>query len=207
MAVWGSRGSGKTTLLQLAAGLLAPDGGTVSLRAWIWRGCLVGSVRGCCWRRSVGRSVGGRGTRGSRCSITWRCRCWGVAARGVRGRGGGQALTRVGLQGCASKNWSRLTDGERTLVSIAHALVRGPKLLVVDDPTANLDMIEREQIMELLRSAAEDGGIGVLVTVPDMSEMLHAHRIASLSNGRLLVPRTPAGDGGEVIDFPGRLSA
>lgn len=207
VAVWGSRGSGKTTLLQLAAGLMAPDGGTVSFEGMDLASVSRGE-RARLLLEEVGWAQRG-GPRDEGLEMLDYVAMPLLGRRGPRGarRAAAEALTRVGLKGCASKDWSRLTDGERTLVSIAHALVRGPKLLVVDDPTANLDMIEREQIMELLRSAAEDGGLGVLVTVPDMSEMLHAHRIASLSNGRLLVPGTPAGDGGEVIDFPDRRSA
>ncbi len=207
VAVWGSRGSGKTTLLQVAAGLRAPDGGTVSFEgvelARMSRGELARLLlEALGWAQRAGPMDEGLQMLDYVAVPLLGCR----GPRGAR-RAASEALTRVGLRGCAGKEWAQLTDGERTLVSIAHALVRRPKLLVVDDPTANLDMIECEQIMGLLRSAAEEGGLGVLVTVPDMSDMLHAHRIASLSNGRLLVPSGRAGDGGEVIDFPDRRSA
>jgi ABC-type lipoprotein export system ATPase subunit len=209
VAVWGSRGSGKTTLLEVAAGLRAPDDGIVS-----YKGVDLARVSRGERARLLLEEVGWAQRAGPKDETLEMLDYVAVPQLGRRGprgarRAAAEALTRVGLRGCTGKDWSQLTDGERTLVSIAHALVRRPKLLVVDDPTANLDMIECEQIMGLLRSAAEDGGLGVLVTVPEMSNMLHAHRIASLSNGRLLVPSTPAGDGdrGEVIDFPDRRSA
>ena len=99
-------------------------------------------------------------------------------------------LEQVGVRDCADQRWDSLTDGERTLVSIAHALVREPKLLVVDDPTANLDLLQRGKVMALLRGAAEGEGRAVLLTVPDMPEMLNAHQVGSLSEGRLLLSRT-----------------
>lgn len=205
VAVWGSRGVGKSTLARVAVGLEAPDAGTVSFggrdlvavsRAEYAR-LLLEEIG---WAQRVGPRdeelrmldyvamplVGGRGRRRAR-----------QRAAGV--------LARVGLHGCEQMRWEDLTDGERTLVAIAHALAREPRLLVVDDPTANLDMLECKAVMGLLRAAVEQDGLGVLVTVPDMSDMLAAHRIASLSGGRLLVPREPSEDrAAEVIDFPAR---
>jgi ABC-type multidrug transport system ATPase subunit len=202
VAVWGSRGSGKTTLVQIAAGLQPPDEGTVAYRGADLAGVSRGErarllSREIGWAQRAGPMDAGLGVL-DHVAVPMLGR---HGPRGAR-RVAAEALKRVGLHGYAGKDWAQLTDGERTLVSIAHALVRRPRLLVVDDPTANLDVIECEQIMGLLRSAAEEGGLGVLVTVPEMSEMLHAHRIASLSGGRLLVPSAPAGGGGEVIDFP-----
>jgi ABC-type lipoprotein export system ATPase subunit len=205
VAIWGSRGAGKSTLARIAVGLEAPDAGTVNFggqnlaaasRAEYARLLLdeIGWVQRVGPREDELRMLdyvamplfGGRGPRRARQH----------AAR---------VLARVGLRGCERKRWEDLTDGERTLVAIAHALAREPRLLVVDDPTANLDMLECRAVMGLLRAAVEQDGLGILVTVPEMSDMLAAHRMASLSGGRLLVPREPSEDcGADVIDFPGR---
>jgi zinc/manganese transport system ATP-binding protein len=85
-------------------------------------------------------------------------------------------------------------------VAIAHALVREPRLLLLDEQTANLDDLERERVMRLLRKASDEAGIAVLIAVPDASEVLYAHEIRSLSDGRLLAPSE---DPLNVIDFPG----
>lgn len=206
VAVWGSRGSGKTTLVQVAAGLRAPDDGIVS-----FRGADLRNVPRCELARLLREEIGWAQRAGPKDEGLAMLDYVAVpllgrhSPRGAR-RAAAEALTRVGLSECSAR-WTQLTDGERTLAAIAHALVRRPKLLVVDDPTANLDMIECEQVMGLLRCSAEQDGAGVLVTVPEMSEMLHAHRIASLSDGQLLVPSRQPNDRGEVIDFPGRRSA
>ena len=77
------------------------------------------------------------------------------------------------------------------------------RLLLVDDPTAGLGILDRERVVGLLRSAAEDGGLGVLMAVPDMPAMLHAHEVRSLSRGRLLSPADPPPGSGNVVEFPG----
>ena len=58
------------------------------------------------------------------------------------------ALRRVGMSECAGQRWSSLSDGERALVAIAHGIVRAPRLLLVDDPTANLGVCEREEVID-----------------------------------------------------------
>jgi ABC-type multidrug transport system ATPase subunit len=109
-------------------------------------------------------------------------------------------LEQVGVRDCARQRWDSLTDGERTLVSVAHALVREPRLLIADDPTANLDLLQRQEVMTLLSKAAEREGRAVLLTVPDMPEMLNAHQVGSLSEGRLLLSRDE--EPANVVEFP-----
>jgi putative ABC transport system ATP-binding protein len=114
-----------------------------------------------------------------------------------------EALRRVGMSDCAGQRWGGLSDGERALVGIAHGIVRRPRLMLVDDPTANLGVIEREEVVQLLRTLVEETDLAVLMTVPDMPTAMRSHQLTALSGGRLLVP-TPAPErGGNVIDFPG----
>lgn len=207
VAVWGQRGSGKTTLLKVAAGLEAPEDGVVSFR-----------------EEDLGRMSRAELVRLLREEIGWARRSGPESdelemldyvalpllkrqtLRRAR-RLSAAALARVGVAGCSKGRWEDLTDGERTLVSIAHAMVRQPSLLVVDDPTANLDVRQREEVMGLLRTTAEQDGLALLITVPDMPSMVHAHRIGSLSDGRLLVPSGASGGRDNVVDFPGRRRA
>jgi ABC-type cobalamin/Fe3+-siderophores transport system ATPase subunit len=110
----------------------------------------------------------------------------------------------VNVSECAGQTWASLSDGERALLAIARGIVRTPSLLLGDDPTTNLGVRERERVIELLRQLAEERDLGVLMTVPDMPEMMGAHRIAALSGGRLLAPPEPAGPSDNVIAFRGR---
>src|SRR4029077_16115590 len=90
-----------------------------------------------------------------------------------------EALERVGMSECAGQHWGSLSRGERSLVSIAPGIVRARKLLLVDDPTANLDVIEREQVTELLRSLAEDEGMAGRITGSDMPALMGAPQLPS----------------------------
>lgn len=206
--VYGQRGAGKTTLLRLAAGFETPDEGRV----------LFGNTDlGLLSRSRLAKHHGA--------SIAW------VERNGPQSRdlnvlsyvalplyrpfGPAEAhrraiaaLERVGAADTADERWESLSDTSRTLVSIAQALAREPRLLLVDDPTGGLNVIDRERVIGLLLSAVEDDGCGVLMTVPDFPSMHHAHEIRSLSRGRLLVPADrPQQDdgrpGGAVIEFPG----
>jgi len=202
VAVYGRRGAGKTTLLKIAAGFEAPETGSVEFDG-----------------ENLNRPTPDQLARLHRAHVGW------VERAGPRSpeltmrlyvalplynrvspreahRRATAALTRVGAESCGERRWSDLSDAERMLVAVAHALVRAPKLLIVDDPTAGLGIIDRERIVGLLRTAAEGGGLGVLMAVPDMPSMLHAHQVRSLSRGRLISPtdRSP-NRGDNVIEF------
>jgi ABC-type cobalamin/Fe3+-siderophores transport system ATPase subunit len=86
-------------------------------------------------------------------------------------------------------------------VAIAHGIARAPRLLLVDDPTANLGLLEREEVMALLRELVEETNLAVLMTVPDMPAAMHSHQLRALSGGRLLRPPQPSAD--NVIDLRG----
>ena len=109
-------------------------------------------------------------------------------------------LERVGVPQAASVRWHELTDGERTRVALAHALIRRPRLVLADEPTASLNMIEREQVLSVLRAVAEQDRVAVVMTVPDAPNLLQSHRLMSLADGRLIKPRSE--QRGTLIDFP-----
>jgi ABC-type lipoprotein export system ATPase subunit len=202
VTVWGQHNSGKTTLLKLAGGLEKPTDGTVAFAGHDLSGLsatgLARLLRGpIAWAKPTGPGSPDLAVRDYVALPLLRRHDHREAHRRAR-----TALERVGVGECAGERWGNLSDSERTLVSIAHAIVRSPRLLLIDDQTASLDDIQREDVMELLRAAAEEQGLAVLATVPDMTEMVHAHKIRSLSGGRLLAPADPPGREGNVIDFP-----
>lgn len=210
LGVWGKRGAGKTTLLEIAAGLIAPDAGEVEFDG-ADISCRSDSQLAAHRRENVGwvhRSWPRSGLRvGRRIALTLMREHSAREAMRLTAR----ALERVGVEGCLEQRWGELSDGERTLVGIAHALVRRPRLLLADDPTIALHIEERERVAELLKTLALQDGIAILMTAPDMASLMHSHKIASLSGGRLLcapdpAPRRPR-DGGDVIAFPMRRRA
>jgi ABC-type lipoprotein export system ATPase subunit len=204
VAVYGQRGAGKTTLLKIAAGFDPPDTGKVLFEgidlASLSRRELAGVHRE--WIGWVERS--GPHSHDLPTSVYVALPLYGKVGAANAQRLATAALSRVGADDCADRCWDDLSDADRILVAIAHALVREPRLLVVDDPTAGLGIVDRERVVGLLRAAAEEAGIGVLMAVPDMPAMLHAHEVRSLSRGRLVAPADRTGRDGALIALPGR---
>jgi len=203
IAVYGQRSAGKTTLLKVAAGIEPPDSGTVRVGG-----------------RDLGKLSRRKLAELHRDEIGWVRRA-GPQSQDLRmldhvalpllsalGRLRAQqkakaALAKTGASECGFELWGNLSDAERMAVSLAQGLVREQRLLLVDDPTAGLDVLERERIVALIRSVADEGTLGVVMTVPDLPAMLRARDVRSLSAGRLLAPDPPPGGRGVVLDFPG----
>jgi ABC-type sugar transport system ATPase subunit len=181
VAVWGRRNSGRSTLLRLVAGLEPPDEGIVSLH---------------------GRSLNARGGEDLREQIRY-CRktfrptegplvidrlITAQLTRGIHGPSARsrahEALERVSALHCATLKPSELDITETVLVGIARSLVHQPRLLVIDEPTLGVDVFERDHILSLLRSLADDG-ISVLMSVGETTCLAGADRGLSLASGEL----------------------
>jgi ABC-type lipoprotein export system ATPase subunit len=201
VAVYGPRSAGKTALLEIAAGLDTPDSGTVTF---------LGSDLSRISRRALARL--------HREEIAWVERAgpklhdlpmhvyvalplYRTLSRHEAQRRASAALARMGVSECADRPWRELPDTARILVAMAQALVREPRLLVVDDPTAGLGMVDREQVVGMLRSVAETNDIGILMATPDMPSMLQAHQVRALTRGRLLPPAGASEDDRTVVAF------
>jgi len=202
VAVWGKRGAGKTTLLRIAAGLEAPDRGVVRFDGRDLS-TLAESAHARLMREQVGwvRRAGPSSDLAMLDYVALPL----LMEHGQRGahRRASEALGRVGMTQCAGQRWQSLSDGERALVVIAHGIVRSPRLLLVDDPTANLGLREREEVLQLLRALVQETNLAVLITVPDMPAAIRCDQLRALSGGRLLGPTAPLDSRGNVIDFPG----
>ncbi len=199
--VWGKRGAGKTSLLKIAAGLESCDRGSVRFQG-VDLACMSEGEHARMMRERIAW-VRRSGPRSDLRMLDYVALPL-LPAHGHRGAyaQAHEALTRVGIGDCAQQYWQSLSDGERALVGIARGIARRPSLLLVDDPTANLCVREREELVALLRELA-DGGVGVLMTVPDMNEMMGAHQIAALSGGHLIAPPKASPPPSNVIHFPG----
>ncbi|MGA8365488.1 MAG: ATP-binding cassette domain-containing protein [Solirubrobacteraceae bacterium] len=203
IAVWGKRGAGKTTLLKLAVGLEAPDGGAVYYAGRDLAG-MSESAHARLMREQVGW-VRRAGPRSDLSMLDYVALPLLVehGQRSARSRAY-DALARVGMSECAGQRWDSLSDGERALTGIAHGIVRRPQLLLVDDPTANLGVREREDVNDLLRSLSKAEGLAVLMTAPGMPGAMGSDEIKVLSAGRLLTPPGEPAPATNVIDFPSR---
>jgi len=193
-ALIGPNGSGKTTLLKLLSGSLRPQGGEVTLD---------------------GRALAGLAPRArarlvavvpQETSMTFDFTVMETVLMGrtaYLGRFGVEgpddvaearrALDRTGTLGFAGRLLSQLSGGERQLVLIARALAQTPRVLLLDEPTAFLDIRHRLEIYALLSSLNRDEGLTVITTSHDINlAARYCPRIVLLKQGRVRADGPPS---------------
>ncbi len=92
-------------------------------------------------------------------------------------------LTKVGLIGLEKRHPSELSGGQQQRVSIARALIKNPKIVFADEPTANLDSATGESIVELMRELNHIEKTAFIFSTHDPLIMKHASRVISLRDG------------------------
>jgi len=101
------------------------------------------------------------------------------------------ALRDAGCEAFADRPLHTLSGGQRRRAFIARALAQQPALLLLDEPTANLDVQAQAEIFELLRNLAA-GGVGVLVVVHDLTlAAAYCDRMVLLAAGEVVAAGTP----------------
>lgn len=181
VAVWGPRASGRTTLLRLAAGLDRPDEGVVR-----FDGQDLATARDALLGRAIGYAQPGFNVaRGERVveHVAMAAHIHGFSLTASRQRAYG-ALRRVGASECAGLQPRELDLAERTRVLLARTLLSQPRLILLDEPTKGVEVQERDGVLALVRSLANDG-IAILMTVGEGTEFAGATRALSLSDGEL----------------------
>jgi zinc transport system ATP-binding protein len=161
LAIAGPNGGGKTTLLRLALGLERPTRGTVRL---------FGEPADRFGERPRLGYLAQRSQVGVQAPATVReVVAAGRAPLRPFGRLKGddraaieEAIERVGLEGLASRPLTRLSGGQQQRAFIAKALVSGPKLLALDEPTAGVDVAAQEALADLLGRLHGELGVTVL---------------------------------------------
>lgn len=103
-----------------------------------------------------------------------------------------RALESLGLQDLAERNYAELSGGERQLVLIARALAQGARLLVMDEPTANLDYGNQVRIMEHIAGLTADGYSVLLSTHNPEHAFLWSSRTMVMQKGRIIADGPPA---------------
>jgi len=181
VCVAGRSGSGKTTLLHIAAALISPTSGVVR-----WRGVdpaeLGDAERSALRREMLGIVFQDAGLIGALTAAE------NVALPGLPAGLGRDARRRarellelVGVAGRANHFPSQLSGGEQQRVGIARALFADPPVLIVDEPTSNLDRRTADAIIQLLTSI-RTAGRGLLVASHDAHLIARADRVVPLDD-------------------------
>lgn len=114
-----------------------------------------------------------------------------AAVQGVRASQADQAINDVGLQEQSRQLVSTLSGGQCARASLACALLGGPRLLVLDEPTVGLDPVLREDLWAMFAQLAKDGTT-IIVSSHVMDEAGRCDRILLLRDGVIIAEDTPA---------------
>ncbi|MFJ3301990.1 ATP-binding cassette domain-containing protein [Streptomyces sp. NPDC086549] len=199
VALLGRNGAGKSTTIALLLGLHKPDAGTVELFGTVpERSVRAGRVGAML---QEGRAVP-RVTVGELVSF--------VASRYPAPMPVARALELAGIAGLAGRRVDRLSGGQTQRVRFAVALAGNPSLLVLDEPTAALDVEARHAFWDSMRAYARNGHT-VLFSTHYLEEAdAHADRIVVIDRGRIVADgtgeelRRSAGGNLVCLDLAGR---
>lgn len=182
----GANGAGKSTVLRLAAGLLKPREGTVSLR-----GRPVAAYRGRERARLVAYLPQNLDA-GLPFRVAELVRMGEYPRSGLPRLGPENALRMVGLEGKARAPLDELSGGERRRAFIAMTLVQGAGCLLLDEPLAGLDLKYQAQLLRLLREITKNCGVTVLLSLHDMAAASGLDRLLALKEGLLVAEGPPS---------------
>jgi ABC-2 type transport system ATP-binding protein len=179
LGLLGPNGAGKSTTLSMAIGLIAPDAGTVEYEG-------LGSPRSASVRARIGyapQSLALYDELTGAENLRFFARLQGI--RRIRERVDA-ALERVQLSARAGDRVRTYSGGMQRRLNLAVALLNDPEFLLLDEPTAGVDPQSRNNILELVRSLADEGRT-VVYTTHYMEEAARlCHRIAVMDHGRIL---------------------
>ncbi len=193
--VWGLRRSGRSTLLRIAAGIEPPSAGIVRFQ---------GHDLARNGERVFGRGIGycQRSSHFAEAQSALEHTMVGLLARWVsptqaRSRALA-ALERVGAESCAGLRQRELSSSETVRVALARTLALEPQLLVIDEPVKGVELVERDGILALLRSLADEG-LTVLASTGESTALSEADRALTLGEG--LLRGSAAGELAPVLEL------
>lgn len=102
-----------------------------------------------------------------------------------------ELLEKVGLKGYHRHRPNELSGGQRQRVAIARALVTRPELVLADEPTANLDSVTGQNIIELMKELNRSAGTTFIFSTHDEKVMLNASAVIRLADGKVTGRVTP----------------
>jgi iron(III) transport system ATP-binding protein len=208
----GESGCGKSTTLRCVAGLEEPDGGSIAIDGEV----VTDTARGVhlpTFERDIGLvfqsyAIWPHMDVFANVAYPLKVQRPKIAASDIKARVM-EALRLVGMEDFANRQATKLSGGQQQRVAFARALVRRPKLLLLDEPLSNLDAKLREQMRFELQELISRTGVTTLYVTHDQSEALAmSDTVAVMAGGRIVqagAPREVYGqpDNRTVADFLG----
>ena len=209
--ILGDNGAGKTTLVRQLAGLIAPTSGEIR-----FLGVPVGEAEHLLTTR-VGympQSAFALNNLTVREAIYFTARFRGLSRREARAEAA-RLSAEWGIEHLAGRVAVRLSGGQRRLLQLAVAMAARPPVLILDEPTNDLDPVNRRRVWSLLTAANQAGATVIFVTHDAVEAEKVVHRVAIMRDGRIVALGRPADlkreIGGrfrlELIGTPGRPPA
>jgi zinc/manganese transport system ATP-binding protein len=184
----GSNGAGKTTFLRVALGLLKPSTGTIRIASEPGSrrpsvGYLPQKVALDADAPLRASDVVALGLDGGKLGIRLRA---ATATEKVD-----EILAAVGATGFADQRIGRLSGGQQQRILLAHALISRPRLLLLDEPLANLDPVSVHDIISLLAKLCRERNVAVLLSAHDINPLMPVmDRVVYLADGHAAVGTT-----------------
>jgi len=175
IVITGKNGAGKTTLLRIIAGLEKPDSGDIlldSADAEPWRKQRKRLLKSVMYLHQQPYMLSGSLHR----NIEYAARLNpAIADRAVSIA---KAIHWAGLEGLETQSAASLSGGQKQRVALTRARLRDPQILLLDEPTANLDKESRARTLQMLREFCDSGTAIVIVSHdPDVFSELATHKL------------------------------
>jgi len=186
LAVWGPSGSGKSTLMNIIGLIDAPTGGEVHFEAQD-TGSLDDNALTEFRSKKLGfvfQNFNLVPVLTARENVMMPLQIQGVPEKEARERAAA-ALVDVGLERFMGSRPDKLSGGQRQRVAIARALVINPKLVIADEPTANLDSENSRMVVELMRKMNRSHNVTFVFTTHDPRLLEHVDRKILLRDGNI----------------------
>jgi len=186
-SIAGPSGSGKTTLLNLVGCVDTPTNGRVLVD-----GRDTGTLKDRALTRLrlevlgfIFQSFNLIGVLDAFQNVEFPLLLQGHLTKGERRQRVDELLSQVGLAEHSHHRPNELSGGQRQRVAIARALVTHPKIVLADEPTANLDTATGTQIIDLMKEINQEKGTTFIFSTHDARVMSHADRVIRLLDGRI----------------------
>lgn len=183
----GPSGSGKTTLLNMIGGLDELDSGEISIDGE--RVDLLGKGPLADLRLHhigfVFQAYNLIPVLSARENVEFVMQVQGVPARERRQKAM-EILEEVGLSGMEDRRPAQLSGGQQQRVAVARAIVSQPRLVLADEPTANLDSVSATHLMELFQELNRNHGVTFLISTHDERVMRYARRLLRMRDGKVI---------------------